>query len=353
MLQDFIYSNYATCLIILFMIVFLVTNTTFDKKETTLFMRAILLALVLVVVDTVESYTASFTYPTTLRVLMSAIGYTLRPLCIMCILVIVVRERAVKFYLLVLPALINAIISFSALVCDVAFSYDAANEFVRGPLGWTPFVVSGLYLFVLILCSIKYFREKNYYEALIVFAIVVAAICAVILEMIYGKDGLINGTIVISVTFYYLFFHTQTFKRDHLTKALNRRSFYMDAEKNEDSITALIGIDLNNLKVINDTKGHEAGDIALKTLTECVDKVLMKGCYLYRVGGDEFFVLCNRKTKEQVEKIVRGIKEEMSKTEYSCAVGIAMKTVDKTFNAMCIEADRAMYEDKSVMKMNT
>ncbi|MBR6696751.1 MAG: GGDEF domain-containing protein [Lachnospiraceae bacterium] len=353
MLQDFIYSNYATCLIILFMIVFLVTNTTFDKKETTLFMRAILLALVLVVVDTVESYTASFAYPTTLRVLMSAIGYTVRPLCIMCILVIVVRERVVKFYLLLLPALINAVISFSALVCDVAFSYDAANEFVRGPLGWTPFVVSGLYLFVLILCSIKYFREKNYYEALIVFAIVVAAICAVVLEMIYGKDGLINGTIVISVTFYYLFFHTQTFKRDHLTKALNRRSFYMDAEKNEDSITALIGIDLNNLKVINDTKGHEAGDIALKTLTECVDKVLMKGCYLYRVGGDEFFVLCNRKTKEQVEKIVRGIKEEMSKTEYSCAVGIAMKTVDKTFNAMCIEADRAMYEDKSVMKMNT
>ncbi len=350
MLQDFIYSNYATCLIILFMVVFLITNTTFDKKETALFMRAILLAVVLLIVDTVESWTAGLDRPTMLRVWMSAIGYTVRPLCIMCILNIVVRNRNMKRYLLVAPAVINAVISFSALVCDVAFSYDVNNEFVRGPLGWSPFIVSGMYLFVLILCSIRYFREKNYYEALIVFAIVVAAVCAVVLEMIFGKDGLINVTIVVSVTFYYMFFHTQTFKRDHLTKALNRRSFYMDAAKHWESITAVIGIDLNYLKVINDTKGHEAGDMALKTLTECVDRALTKGCTLYRVGGDEFFVLCNRKSEEQVRKIVSGIKDEMSKTEYRCAVGIAMKVPGKNFDMMCIEADKAMYDDKIAMK---
>ncbi|MBQ4283686.1 MAG: GGDEF domain-containing protein [Lachnospira sp.] len=350
MLQDFIYSNYATCLIVLFMVVFLITNTTFDRKETALFMRAILLAVVLLVVDTVESWTAGFDHPTVLRVWMSAIGYTVRPLCIMCILHIVVRNRAMKRYLLVIPAIINAVISFSALVCDVAFSYDANNEFVRGPLGWAPFVVSGLYLFVLILCSIRYFKEKNYYEALIVFAIVVAAVCAVGLEMIYGKDGLINGTIVISVTFYYLFFHTQTFKRDHLTKALNRRSFYMDAVKHWESITAVIGIDLNFLKIINDTKGHEAGDLALKTLAECVDKAITKGCYLYRVGGDEFFVLCNRKSEEQVKRIVNTIKMEMANTDYRCAVGVAMKVPGMNFDMMCIEADKAMYQDKIAMK---
>ena len=53
MLQSFIYSNYATCLIVLFMVIFLLTNTTFDKKETGLFMRAILFAVVLVVADSI------------------------------------------------------------------------------------------------------------------------------------------------------------------------------------------------------------------------------------------------------------------------------------------------------------
>lgn len=37
MLQNFIYSNYATCLIVLFMVTFLLTNTTFNRKETGLF----------------------------------------------------------------------------------------------------------------------------------------------------------------------------------------------------------------------------------------------------------------------------------------------------------------------------
>lgn len=350
MLQDFIYSNYATCLIILFMIVFLITNTAFDRKETALFMKAILLAVVLLVVDTIESWCAGLDQPTVLRIWMSAIGYTVRPMCIMCILYIVVRNRSLKLYLLLVPAMINAIISFSALVCDIAFSYDTANRFVRGPLGWSPFVVSGFYLLVLVIYSIIYFKEKNYYEALIVFAIVVAAVTAVVLEMIYGKDGLINGTIVISVTFYYLFFHTQTFKRDYLTKALNRRSFYTDAEKHWDTITAIVGIDLNYLKVINDTKGHEAGDMALKTLTECADKALTKGCNLYRVGGDEFFILCMKKSEPQVRSMATRIKEEMSKTEYRCAIGIAMKAQGKSFDMMYKEADEAMYNDKADMK---
>jgi len=350
MLQDFIYSNYATCLIVLFMFTFLITNTTFDKRETDLFLRAILFAVVLVIVDTVESWTAGLTYPTMLRIWMSAIGYTFRPLCILCILQIVVRNRAVQGVLLYLPAGVNALISFSALFTDVAYSYDEQNQFVRGPLGLSAFVVSGIYLLVFIVYSILYFKEKNYYEALIVFAIAVAAVSSVILEITFKQDGLINATIVISVTFYYLFFHTQTYKRDHLTKALNRRSFYMDAAKHGENISAVISIDLNFLKQINDTEGHDAGDEALRTLTYCVDKCLLRGCFLYRIGGDEFSVLCLKKSKEQIEDMIAKIKTEMTKTNYQCAIGLAMQDAQTDFDDLCIRADKAMYEDKVCMK---
>lgn len=350
MIGDLIYSNYAICLIVIFMVVFLLTNTTFEKKETGLFMRAILLAVVLVVADNIENWTASLTYPTALRIWMSAIGYTLRPICILCILQIVVRNQIVKNFLMYVPALINTFISFSALFTDVAYSYDAQNEFVRGPLGWTPFVVGGIYLCILLICSIQYFREKNYHDALIVFAIALAAIFSVILESIMKRDGLINVTIVISVTFYYLFFHTQTFKRDYLTKALNRRSFYMDAAKYREHISGVIAIDLNFLKKINDTQGHDAGDEALCTLTNQVNNCLLKDCYLYRTGGDEFVVLCLKKDRKQLEAMIAQIKEAMGKTPYQCAMGLAMYDARADFDALCARADKAMYEDKMRMK---
>ncbi len=349
MVENLIYTNYATCLIVLFMVVFLITNTSFDKKDSTLFMRAILLAVVLVVVDSVESWTATFSKPCILRILMSSIGYTVRPLCIMCILHIVVRNKNIRKYLLIIPAILNAFVSFSALFCELAFSYNSSNEFVRGPLGWTPFYVSGIYLLVLILYSIQYFREKNYYEAIIVFAIVIGAIVAVLLEMIYNRDGLINSTIVISIAFYYLFFHVQTFKRDALTKTLNRRSFYMDASKYWTSITALIGIDLNYLKKINDSQGHEAGDAALQTLADCANAVLTKGFTLYRVGGDEFFIICLKKNESEVINLAQNIKLKMANTPYRCAVGIAMKQPNDDLSTVYKKADSAMYEDKLSM----
>lgn len=354
MFQQFIYANYVTCMIILFMLVFLCTNTTFERRITKLFMWPILFTIVLIVVDTVESWTATLSYPTMLRVWMSAFGYTIRPLCILCVLEIIVRDKRRRRLWLELPAVINGVISFSALFSDVAFSYSAENEFVRGPLGASAYVVSTVYLLILMTFSILYFKRKCYHESMIVLAIVIAAVLALVFEVAFKFEGMVNATIALSITFYYLFFHTQISKRDHLTLALNRRCFYMDAEKNRDHITAVISIDLNYLKFINDTCGHEAGDEAICAVARCVEKHLPKECRLYRVGGDEFTVLCMRRDPDtdrmQLEAVVADIKAEMATTEYSCAIGLAMVNGRTNFKEVCAEADRAMYHDKLLMK---
>lgn len=350
MFQQFIHVNYVTCLIILFMMIFLSTNTTFDRKITKLFMWPILFTIVLIVADSVESWTATFSEPTMLRVWMSAVGYTLRPLCILCILEIIIRNRKSKLFLLELPALANGIISFSALFSDIAFSYSEQNEFVRGPLGITAYVVSGFYLLVLLVFSAFYLKRKSYNESWIVFAIVIAALVAMILEVAFAYEGIINATIALSVAFYYIFFHTQTVNRDHLTRALNRRCFYMDMEKNKEQITAVISVDLNNLKQINDTRGHGAGDEAICTVARCVEDSLPRGCQLYRVGGDEFNVLCERKERHELEAVISDIKTKMSGTAYSCAVGMAMVNGRRELEAVVAEADQKMYQDKQRMK---
>lgn len=350
MLIEFIKINYASILIIIFMMTFLLSNALFDKRITKLFMISTLTVLVLVVVDSVESWTATFTYPTMLRVWMSAIGYTVRPLSVLMILMIVVRGKAWKKWLLVAPAVINGIISFTALFTGIAFSYSETNEFVRGPLGISAYVTSGIYMIILFAVTVQYIKEKNYYEGLVVLDIIVINIVSIVLEVLWKQDGLINVSIAISITFYYLYYHSQTFKRDQLTQALNRRCFYLDAERNIGNLTAVISIDLNNLKVLNDTKGHSAGDVALCTLTECVSGALLKGCRLYRTGGDEFMVLCFKQDAKAVEGMVADIKARMSKTPYSCAIGMGVAEAGSIFDELCKKADKAMYDDKIKMK---
>lgn len=350
MWQQLVCSNYATCFTILFIIIFLCTNVDFEKKTTDFFMKPTLLALVLVIADSVESWTASLDYYIVLRTWMSAIGYTVRPLCVLYVLRIIVRDDVKSRIILAIPAGINGLIAFSALFTDIAYSYTPDNEFVRGPLGFSTFIVGGFYLALLLRASVIYVKNKNYYEGLIVLAIVLANTISVALEVAFKFEGLLNATIAISIAFYYLYFHTQSYKRDVLTHALNRRCFYLDAERNWEQIKAVISIDLNFLKVINDTQGHKAGDAALCTMGICAEKFLLKGCQFYRVGGDEFSILCTKGHQSQLEDMVQRIKEEMENRNYSCAVGIAMKSEGMDFDSLCTKADKAMYVDKQQMK---
>jgi len=350
LLYHLLHINYATILIIFFMITFLFTNVMFEKRITTLFTVAILSALVLVIVDSIESYTAILPHPTTLRILMSAIGYATRPICIMNILLIVVRNHKKQRLLLGIPAAINAVISFSALFTDIAFSYDTNNEFVRGPLGLSAYIVSGIYLLLLVVVTIRYLKERNYYESLVVIAIVITAVLSIFLEVAFLYEGFINATIAVSVTFYYMFFHTQSVKRDPLTQAFNRRCFYADAKRNFPNLKAVISIDLNDLKKINDIQGHSYGDIALCTLVKKIEECMPAGCYLYRTGGDEFMILCYRHEKKALETAIDRFRQEMTKTPYSCAIGMAFIEKDMSFDTACTLADEKMYENKIEMK---
>ena len=350
MVRELIYINYTTVLIVLFMIMFLMSNVSFEKKTVRMFMISILTALILVIVDSVETYTESLSYPTTLRVLMSAIGYTVRPISILCVLLIITEKSAFKRKLLILPVIINALISFSALFCDIAFSYSETNEFERGPLGFSAYITGAIYLVLLCVETIKYIQQRDYYEALIVFGIAFINVLSIFLEAVYKFAGFINASIAISVTFYYLYYHTQNFKRDALTKALNRRSFEVDVERDKESITAIISLDLNNLKTINDTEGHMAGDKALITVSKCVKDNLISGCRFYRTGGDEFEILYYRENVKKLDKMIEDIKRDIDKSSYSCAIGLAVISKDEQFNDALARADMLMYEDKQRIK---
>lgn len=354
MFHYFLQLNFATILISFFMLIFVNVNPVFQRKVIRLFSIAISSVLCLVIVDSIEYWCATLPYPTMLRVAVSIIGYALRPINI-CFVIILscgnrVSQKFKKF--IALPGILNTLIALTALFSGVCFSYSDKNEFVRGPLGYSAFAASGFYLILLVILTNKLYKMEHTYESLTAIFIAVTNTIAVILEAFFHYDGLINTTGAVSVAFYYMYLTTQQFKRDPLTCALNRRYFYLDADHLMESkcLTAVISIDLNDLKRINDENGHAAGDTALCTIVACIQNILPRGCHLYRTGGDEFMILCSRVSKDDVPALIDHMRRELSKTLYCCAIGFATPDADEDFEHICSIADAAMYVNKKQLK---
>jgi diguanylate cyclase (GGDEF)-like protein len=352
MLHDLIQTNYLTVIAVIFVLVFISTNHLMQERKHRYFYYAFFFIIILIVAENLERYAASLPYKNALRVWMSAVGYTVRPLIIYIVSLLYATVSRKRKLIFAVPLLVNAAVSFSALFTDAAFSFNEANEFVRGPLGYTAYLTSGFYLLVLFWETISNHGGKNGKENLIIVAAAVLEVISALMEKDARYRGVVNGTAVIALTFYYFYLVTQQFKRDSMTNAFNRGCFQMDAESQFQNISAVVALDLNNLKQINDRNGHDQGDKAIRTMADCVRKSLHRGCYIYRTGGDEFVLLCYKVRQEAVYAMIREIEQRMSRTPYSCAAGVAFREDDATFEELWKRADEDLYKDKYRMKKN-
>jgi diguanylate cyclase (GGDEF)-like protein len=149
---------------------------------------------------------------------------------------------------------------------------------------------------------------------------------------------------------------------DELTKALNRRGFAIIADRLFGQAArykrpiSLLSLDCDNLKQVNDTIGHKAGDALLVGLVKCIQGHLRHTDILVRYGGDEFIVLLPetpiKGAIDAAEKIRNAIAEnalaidgQVLKTTVS--IGVSSYPDDgSTLDQMLAHADRNMYQAK-------
>ncbi len=154
-------------------------------------------------------------------------------------------------------------------------------------------------------------------------------------------------------------------KRDPLTGLPNRKAFMEcladslgSATANED--IAILFLDLDDFKQVNDTLGHEAGDRLLNTIADRVNRELEPGDTLSRLGGDEFTIILtsqigDRRTESVARRILRVVAEPCMihghQVSISASVGIANYPHDGvTTDELLRNADVAMYAAKAVGK---
>jgi diguanylate cyclase (GGDEF)-like protein len=153
---------------------------------------------------------------------------------------------------------------------------------------------------------------------------------------------------------------------DALTGLYNLRMFNEvwrrehDAAERGRGVYALLMIDMDKLKDINDTFGHEAGNSAITLVAQCLQRSIRGTDYAARFGGDEFAVLLPGASPEIAEAVVKRVRHNVYKTTLDlrsrmirCSVSIGVVNYPKDSRdarELLSIADRKMYRDKELRR---
>jgi diguanylate cyclase (GGDEF)-like protein len=148
---------------------------------------------------------------------------------------------------------------------------------------------------------------------------------------------------------------------DDLTCLYNRRGFFAAAtqqlklaQRNAQALLLLF-CDVNNLKKINDTYGHQEGDLALIRTADALEQTFRSSDIVSRLGGDEFVVLALEASNQTEEVIRRRLEKNLKKVSagelryaLSLCVGVARFDPKRavTLGELMVLADKAMYGKK-------
>jgi diguanylate cyclase (GGDEF)-like protein len=150
---------------------------------------------------------------------------------------------------------------------------------------------------------------------------------------------------------------------DALTGIKNKHAFLAAQEQLDRQIAeqnqppfAIVMLDVNDLKKVNDTAGHQAGDQYLRDTSKIICDTF-KRSPVFRIGGDEFAVIAQGSDYEHIEELLEKVNDHNSETcrtgKLVIACGMAKFDSDTCVAAVLERADYNMYKNKSKLKAET
>ena len=148
-------------------------------------------------------------------------------------------------------------------------------------------------------------------------------------------------------------------EHDHLTGLYNKGKYLERIEKEypyQNSI-AIFNFDVNNLKMMNDKFGHEAGDKLIIKAADSIRKVTSSNVHGYRMGGDEFLMVACDISRDEADALKMRWENELARLNtlddgINCVIAVGMTFDEKEYDlsTLLAKADELMYEDKKAKK---
>ena len=349
--KSYILHNWILVLILATFAIILATTAFLDKKSTRRTYELIAFIFILSIAVFVEFLFEDNIEYRTLRLWLMAFRYSATPIIIAQVLMALVKK--LKGFIFI-PAGALLIIDIVSVFTGIVFGINDENKLVRGPLGYIPFIVAGLYCAFLIYLLIKR-SNKRALEIIPICVLATAFISGLVFPFLLGSNfsQIFCSTIAVAFFIYYMFSILQLTKKDGLTGLLNRQAYYAETTKSRKDITAIISLDMNGLKKVNDTYGHDAGDEALVTLAICFTKAVKVKQSVYRMGGDEFAIVCRKTSEKEVSELIDRINRYVAETQYTVSIGYSyLKDSSETLDELLKLSDEEMYEHKAEFYKN-
>ena len=149
---------------------------------------------------------------------------------------------------------------------------------------------------------------------------------------------------------------------DSLTTLHNRASIenfattFIAESKRHNYPFSTIMIDLDNFKEVNDTFGHQAGDVVLKKVAQIATTLMRSNDRMGRFGGEEFVILLPQTSYDQAKKLAERLRKGVSIYHFdgvgsvTASFGVASFEEDDTFFSLITRADKALYRAKEMGK---
>ena len=273
--------------------------------------------------------------------------------------------------------ILNVVILFNTLIQLVSFFtgwmtiVDEKHYYHHGPLYYIYIVEYVLVLLLVIILFLNYGKNFRKQNRLSIYLVMVFMLVGIIMQEGLGKD-VRTAYLAMTIGATLMFIHSTEYsqqkkddelleqriqiKTDALTGLLSRYAYNNALDKyTTDMPESLVAfsIDINGLKRVNDTLGHEAGDELICGAAACIKNVFDEVGSCYRTGGDEFIVLASVSKKEAV-KCVQDI-EKLTKNWTgslvdSLALSVGYAVLEEHKDCNCSEliqvADKQMYMAK-------
>ncbi len=149
---------------------------------------------------------------------------------------------------------------------------------------------------------------------------------------------------------------------DHLTGLLTRRAYDSEIEKFEEAFKrdgqdyAIVFFDLDHFKNVNDSYGHDCGDVVLKTFAQIVMKLTRKTDIVGRYGGEEFVAAIKYDTEDELTKYLSRVKKTVTTNQFkyndlklsiTFSAGVDLRSNNISYDATIKKTDDLLYKAKN------
>lgn len=294
--------------------------------------------------------------------IVNILGFSLSPVVPFILYLLSYKKNKGTLY----KKFINLPLYFNALMCVLSyktgwiFFVDSQNQYTRGNLFLLPTIISLFYFGLMVISVIKNIAEYEIGDRISFIAIILIPILATTFQILFHNLILIWNCVALCLLLYYIFLRELQFTYDMQTGVKNRSAFEKEMEQyvKYNKNAAIFVFDLNNLKETNDVYGHKVGDEMLLDAAKIINECFMSIGTTYRIGGDEFCVICKEPSRQLVEftisnlddLIIKVNQNRQNKILLACGYAFYNKKESESIYSAFSQADKVMYTHKAKLK---